>query len=281
MCAMNECGVDTQRLSIPSTTVAIRKAIALYQSRSVEDVQAAQAQYCGLKTNATVLTTYFTVNATGESECRKRSAVRAVWVFFTSHSSIRLWRIIRGTPTFGPKQSWIYSSTATICPTNSSTSHPFETTTMKMGLLSARDSLLLTFFDNLHGQLILRVLLYWKSVFFSLLDFHSSSMYLFTQQEWSVAHRVLHVGVPAFQFGLCVCPCWDICWLYVSSFFPTICATVAVDLRSTWVFWFSDSFSNTSSTMILHHCQILLLWRGPISSTGFSTTRSCTKAPVS
>ena len=203
MCAMCECGVDTQRLSIPSTTVATRKAIALYQSRSVVDVQAAQAQHCGLKTNATVLTTYFTVNETGESECRKRSAVRAVWVFFTSHSSIRLWRIIRGTPTFGPKQSWIYSSTATSCPTtNSSTSHPFETTTMKMGLLSARDSLLFTFFDNLHGQLILRVLLYWKSVFFSLLDFQSYSMYLFTQQEWLVAHRVLHVGVPAWP--LCV-----------------------------------------------------------------------------
>ena len=278
MCAMCECGVDTQRLSIPSTTVATRKAIALYQSRSVVDVQAAQAQHCGLKTNATVLTTYFTVNETGESECRKRSAVRAVWVFFTSHSSIRLWRIIRGTPTFGPKQSWIYSSTATSCPTtNSSTSHPFETTTMKMGLLSARDSLLFTFFDNLHGQLILRVLLSCSSV---CLIFNLTQC-IFSRNKNGWLHTEFSMLVS--QLGLCVCPCWDICRLYVSSFFPTICATVAVDLRSTWVFWINDSFSNTSSTMILHHCQILLLWRGPlsISSTDFSSIRICTKAPVS
>ena len=36
--------MDTQRLSLPSTAVAIRKAIAQGQSRSIKNVCAAQAQ---------------------------------------------------------------------------------------------------------------------------------------------------------------------------------------------------------------------------------------------
>ena len=53
--------VWTQRLSFASTAAATRKVIAQRQSKSIENVCAAQAQsrdlnYCGLKTYAKVLT---------------------------------------------------------------------------------------------------------------------------------------------------------------------------------------------------------------------------------
>ena len=61
MCARYEIVLNTQRLSFPSTTVAIRNTISQRQSQSIKNVCAAQADsrdlnHCGLKTNAEVLT---------------------------------------------------------------------------------------------------------------------------------------------------------------------------------------------------------------------------------
>ena len=56
MCAVYECGVDTQRLSFPSTAVAIRKVIALHRSQSAKNVCAGDLNSCGVKTKAKVLT---------------------------------------------------------------------------------------------------------------------------------------------------------------------------------------------------------------------------------
>ena len=91
-------------------------------------------------------------------------------------------------------------------------------------------TLLFIFFDNLHGQLIPRVLFYWKSVSFSLLDVQLSRMYLFTQPTWLVVRCIFteflsHFCVLASQFGLCVS-----------------CATVVVD---------PSSISVSESTYIL------------------------------
>ena len=60
MCAVCECGVDTQRLSFPSTAVALRKAIALHRSQSAKNVCAGDPNYCGVETNAKVQREYWT-----------------------------------------------------------------------------------------------------------------------------------------------------------------------------------------------------------------------------
>ena len=88
-CGVYVYGMDTQRLSFPSTAVAIRKATAQRQSQSVKHVCAAQAQSRDLN--------YFAVTSTRD-------------VVFTSRSGVHLWRIIKGTPIFGWKHLWIYLS---------------------------------------------------------------------------------------------------------------------------------------------------------------------------
>ena len=58
-CAVWECGLDTRRLSFPSTAVTIRKAIALYLQNprmSVRETQSRDLNYRGVKTYAKVLT---------------------------------------------------------------------------------------------------------------------------------------------------------------------------------------------------------------------------------
>ena len=79
-------GLDTQRLSFPSTAVATRKTKTQRQPQSIKNVCAAQAQskdlnFCGLKTNAKVLTNIATYPTRGDVY-RKRRVLRAVRVFF-------------------------------------------------------------------------------------------------------------------------------------------------------------------------------------------------------
>ena len=82
MCAV--CvSVDTQRLSFPSTAVAKRKATALYQSTS--------KCCCG---------------CTWRKRAQEEMCGWCGVGIFIHRCGARLWWIIRGTPTFGWKQSW-------------------------------------------------------------------------------------------------------------------------------------------------------------------------------
>ena len=82
-CAVSECGMDTQRLSIPSTAVATRETITQRQSQSVKNVCAAQAHsrdpnHRGLTTSATALTNHcFEFDWRGRVQGSVRCAVKA------------------------------------------------------------------------------------------------------------------------------------------------------------------------------------------------------------
>ena len=115
--------------------------------------------------------------------------------------------------------------------------------------VSAGYSLLFTSFDDLRGQLILMVLLYWKSVSFSLLDFQPSQMYLFTEPTWLVVFCIItesfsHLSVPALQFGLRV--------------------SVYDHLLSVMFYLFPNDLRNRRSRSSLHICflgqRLLFLW---------------------
>ena len=85
--------LDTQRLSFPSTAVATRKTITQRQSQSTKNVCAAQAQskdlnFCGLKTNAKVLTNIATY-PTRDEVCKKRSVFRAVRYFLIHQRTLQ------------------------------------------------------------------------------------------------------------------------------------------------------------------------------------------------
>ena len=198
-----------------------------------ESTKSRNLNYCGLKTNAEVLTNTHCCECNSRKRVQEEKCGLCGVGIFTLRFGVRLRWIIRSTPTFFCwKQSWIILSIATICPTtNSSTSHPTETTTKKMGCFCSSClrlpfgySLLFTFFDNLHGQLKLMVLRYWKTLSFSLLDFQPFQMYLFTQLTWLVVFCIVtesfsHLTVPALQFGLRV-SVWDHLLSVVFIFFP-------------------------------------------------------------
>ena len=90
------------------------------------------------------------------------------------------------------------------------------------------------FLDNLHGQLMLMVLLSWKTLSSSLFDFQPSHMHLLTRLTWLVmfcivTESVSHLSVPAVQFGLRA-SVQDHLWSVNVHIVPTICATVVADL---------------------------------------------------
>ena len=115
----------------------------------------------------------------------KKACTNEVWIFFTPHPDVRQRWITRGTPTLPRSNRGFTLSSATICPTMS-TSYIIETKTTKMALLVVLRAkgclyhpLLFTLFDNLDVQMILKVLHYWKSVSFSLLDVQPAQIYVF------------------------------------------------------------------------------------------------------
>ena len=105
--AVHGCVAWTQRLSFPSTAVARRKTTNRIQECLCAKHNA-ETWTGEAKQNATVLT--WTILLWQKTwGCRMRSAGWCGVGIFTLRSDVRLWWIIRGTPTFGWKQSWIYS----------------------------------------------------------------------------------------------------------------------------------------------------------------------------
>ena len=103
------CGMDTQRLFSQSTG-ATRRAIAICAATT----QSRDLNCCGLTTNAKILTD----NSCFECNERERVQEEACGLcgvgIFTLRFGVRLWWIIRSTPTD------FILSIATICPTTNS-----------------------------------------------------------------------------------------------------------------------------------------------------------------
>ena len=269
MCAVYECGIDTPRHSFPTTAVAVRKTIAQRQSQSIKNVCAAQAQsrdlnYCGPKTNAKVLTNNL-LWIQLEKSCAERE-VRFVhpplwcppWADHQRHSNFWLEAIV--DLSFFPLPWFVPPRT---CPPTI----PLRWRWWGWVCFRSSDILDVVSLEECLFQFV------WSSIFFNE-SFYATDMAGCTPQF----HRVLLTSrcpsVPVrplcvFVGALVVC---------MFNLFPTICAAVEVNFRSTWVFWICDSFSNTPSTMISHHgpLQLFRRWPTSMSSSGLFDDRALT-----
>ena len=156
------------------------------------------------------------------------------WLEITSSSESN-WRCNKASAVcavWRSNRGFIFVSIATICPTtNMSTSHSIKTTLMTMGLLSTTFTAKWLSWCCSLEECVLQFATFstFPSGPFDETDIVDCTPHL---------HRVVHSSR---------CP-------YV----PTICAAIVVYLRSRCVFLISDSFSNTSATMISHHCPMQL-----------------------
>ena len=156
------------------------------------------------------------------------------WLEITSSSESN-WRCNKASAVcavWRSNRGFIFVSIATICPTtNMSTSHSIKTTLMTMGLLSTIFTAKWLSWCCSLEECVLQFATFstFPSGPFDETDIVDCTPHL---------HRVVHSSR---------CP-------YV----PTICAAIVVYLRSRCVFLISDSFSNTSATMISHHCPMQL-----------------------
>ena len=106
-------------------------------------------------------------------------------------------------------------------------------------------SSLVTFCDNLHGQMIPRVLLYKHSVSFTLLNVQPSRMYLFTYLTWLTVFCMTtepfsQLSVPALQFFFCI----SVYEHLFAVFFVFSPAIFEIDLL--FAYWLNDPFSCAS-----------------------------------
>ena len=269
MCAVYECGMDTPRHSFPTTADAVRKTKAQRQSQSIKNVCAAQAQsrdlnYCGPKTNAKVLTNNL-LWIQLEKSCAEREVLVVhpplwcpPWADHQRHSNFWLEAIV--DLSFFPFPWFVLPRT---CPPTI----PLRWRWWGWVCFRSSDILDVVSLEDCLLQFV------WSSIFFNE-SFYATDMagctphfhrVLLTSRCPSVPVRPLCVFVGA----LVVC---------MFHLFPTICAAVEINLRSTKVFWICDSFSNTLSTMISQQGpkQLFRRWPTSMSSSGLFDDRALT-----